>query len=291
LSASWWPSSGRRKRDLLTSGVPVIAESGPAGGYRLAPAFRGAPLHFTPDELAALAHAARLAESVGHPDGGALASALRKVEQTLTEEQEAALERRRSALMLAGERPAMPPLAGSLERAAAERVQVILRYDRNGSQTDRRVDPYGLFHRGAYWYLISYCHLRQDLREFRLDRIASVESTGTRFESPSSFDVATYLAESWIAERVKAGPTETVRLAGRESVLDQLATHWYLRHCLAERLDGEARFLVDPIGIRHLPGYLLIFGPALAIREPAHLRKAVAKVAWELAAHHENQDP
>jgi predicted DNA-binding transcriptional regulator YafY len=274
--------------DLLTSGVPVIAESGPAGGYRLAPAFRGAPLHFTPDELAALAHAARLAEGVGHPDGGALASALRKLEQTLTAEQEAALERRRGALTLAGERTAMPGLAAPLERATADRVQVILRYERSGSQTERRVDPYGLFHRGAYWYLVGYCHLRQDLREFRLDRIAAVEPTGIRFEPLSTFDLGTYLAESWIAERVQVGPTEVVRLAGRESLLEQLAGHWYLRHCLAERLHGELRFLVDPIGIKHLPSYLLTFGSALQIREPAHLRQAVANLAREVATHHED---
>lgn len=277
--------------DLLTSGVPVIAESGPAGGYGLAPGFRGAPLFFTPDELAALAHAARLASAVGHPDEGALTGALRKVEQTLTEEQSIALERRREVLTVASARPAAPPLVGVLERAAAERLQLRLQYRTHEAETERIVDPYALFHRGEHWYLVGYCHLRSALREFRLDRIRGHEPTGERFAVDTSFDLTAYLTESWVAERVAASPTESVRLSGPEGVLAQLCRHWYLRYCLVQRSATEAQFRLDPIGMANLPGYLVIFGPSLRILEPARLRQAVAEQARLIASHHEEKDP
>lgn len=277
--------------DLLTSGVPVLAEAGPAGGYRLAPGFRGAPLFFSPDELAALAHAARLAATVGHPDEGALSAALRKVEQTLTEEQSAALERRREVLAVAAERAEAPPLVGQLERAAADRTQLRLRYRTSEVETDRIVEPYALFHRGGYWYLVGHCHLRSALREFRIDRIRGYEPTGERFTPDPAFDLTAYLSESWVSERVSTSPTELVRLSGSESVLAQLCRHWYLRYCLTLRTESEAQFQLDPIGMANLPGYLVIFGPALRILEPDHLRQAVADQARAIASHHESQEP
>lgn len=277
--------------DLLTSGVPIIAEAGPAGGYRLAPGFRGAPLFFAPDELAALAHAARLAAAVGHPDEGALGAAFRKVEQTLTAEQSATLERRREVLAVAGEAPTAPPLVSQLEWAAADRLQLRLRYRTAEAETDRIVDPFALFHRGEYWYLVGHCHLRSALREFRLDRIKGHEPTGERFSPDPAFDLTAYLTESWVAERVASGPTELVRLSGSEGVLAQLCRHWYLRYCLIDRTETEAHFQLDPIGMANLPGYLVIFGPSLRILEPADLRQAVAAQARAIAAHHESKDP
>lgn len=273
--------------DLLTSGVPISAESGPAGGYRLLPGFRGAPLFFSPDELAALAHAARLASAVGHPDEGALGSAFRKVEQTLTAEQSATLERRREVLAVATERPGAPPLVGQLERAAAERVQLRLRYRKAEAETDRIVDPHALFHRGEHWYLVGYCHLRSALREFRLDRIRAYLPTGERFTPDPAFDLTAYLTESWVAERVASGPTQLVRLSGSEGVLEQLCRHWYLRYCLVDRSETEAQFRLDPIGLANLPGYLVIFGRWLQILAPAELRQAVAAQARKIAEHHE----
>lgn len=277
--------------DLLTSGAPVQSEPGPAGGYRLAPSFRGAPLFFSPDELAALAHAARLASAVGHPDEVALGGALAKLDHSLTAEQGEALERRRSVLAVASPRSAAPPLVGQLERLAAERERLQLTYQRGGTETERLVDPYALFHRGEFWYMVGYCHLRQEVREFRLDRIRSLAPIGERFTPDPTFELTAYLTESWVAERVAAGPTTLVRLAGTDSVLAQLCSHWYLRYCLVERPPGEAHFRLDPVGIANLPGYLVIFGRGLRVIAPEHLRRAVAEAAAEIMLHHEAQDP
>jgi len=37
-------------------------------------------------------------------------------------------------------------------------------------ETERAVDPYGVLYRNGGWYMGGYCHLRQGLRAFRLDR-------------------------------------------------------------------------------------------------------------------------
>jgi predicted DNA-binding transcriptional regulator YafY len=65
-----------------------------------------------------------------------------------------------------------------------------------GVDTESDFDPYGLAWRGGRWYVVGHCHLRADLRSFRLDRIAVVELVTAHFEPPASFDAMAYLAHS-----------------------------------------------------------------------------------------------
>ena len=55
-------------------------------------------------------------------------------------------------------------------------------------ETERTVDPYGLIFQAGLWYSIGYCHLRHDLRIFRLDRVLHVEPRDESFTRPSGFD-------------------------------------------------------------------------------------------------------
>jgi len=60
----------------------------------------------------------------------------------------------------------------------------------------RDVDVYGLAWRGGAWYAVGHCHLRRDLRSFRLDRVRTVEALPKSFGRPPGFDVLAYLVQS-----------------------------------------------------------------------------------------------
>lgn len=65
-----------------------------------------------------------------------------------------------------------------LENALATRRTVSMRYtDLNGHATERRVDPQLLGKTFGSWYLVAYCHQKQGIRWFRLDRIDSAHLT------------------------------------------------------------------------------------------------------------------
>ncbi|WP_214412513.1 helix-turn-helix transcriptional regulator [Sphaerisporangium fuscum] len=71
--------------------------------------------------------------------------------------------------------------AAGLVIAEALRRRRVLRItynDRSGVSTERDVEP-GVFigGRGGFWYLVAWCRLRQDVRVFRLDRVAGAELT------------------------------------------------------------------------------------------------------------------
>jgi predicted DNA-binding transcriptional regulator YafY len=85
----------------------------------------------------------------------------------------------------------------TLSLAVQQRRQVLLRYlSWRGDESERNFDPYGILFYDGYWYASGYCHLRHDLRTFRIDRILALEPSDESFERPADFDLLTHVMES-----------------------------------------------------------------------------------------------
>lgn len=174
---------------LQESGVPIYAEPGRKGGYALDKKMSLPPLNFTPAEAVAIAVA--LSQAGDQPFGRQARSALRKVVAAMPgPEGELARElARRVQLMSPPPDPSREilPLGGegisrAIEEALLRRRVLRLDYvDAKGSLTTRDVEP-GVFlgGRGGFWYLVAWCRLRDDVRVFRLDRIAAATVTAER---------------------------------------------------------------------------------------------------------------
>lgn len=113
------------------------------------------------------------------------------------------LEETPQALTLAGPERSSAIAQGLLpllEEAVRARKPVSLLYRSLWSrrQTRRGLDPYAVFHRENAWYLVGHCHLRNEPRTFRLDRIAEAELRDGAFEPPApAFDLDAFLQETW----------------------------------------------------------------------------------------------
>lgn len=238
---------------LCASGVPVVSESGHGGGYSLPRAFLELPLFFDTTELKAMAHSARFARLADYPHAEALERALAKITRRLAESQLDELSRQASGIEVADYARGQPlyDLLLRLEEASIRSQTVILHYRKAGESegTMRRVDPYGLIYRQNRWYLAGYCHNRKALRVFRADRIEAVTLTEESFLKPESFSAQDFIAGGQAeggSAPVQPEARVTVRLKGREEVLDPICNQWFLRPCLAERRDGTAVFRMDP---------------------------------------------
>lgn len=179
--------------DLAASGVPVDGEAGL--GYRIRAGFDLPPLMFTFDEIDALAIGARFVEAWAGPRLAVGArSALAKIAAALPAEKRTALER--APLFAPGFfiDPKPGERLDALRRAIAEQLFVDLDYKDVGDRvTQRRTRPLGLYFWGDAWSLAAWCELRQDFRNFRLDRIASLELTQTRFPDEAGKRLADFL--------------------------------------------------------------------------------------------------
>jgi predicted DNA-binding transcriptional regulator YafY len=78
--------------------------------------------------------------------------------------------------------------------ALAARQKLAIRYQRaDGSQSERVIRPLGAFFWGKTWTLTAWCELRQDFRNFRLDRMQHVEATAEDFEDEPGQSLRDYL--------------------------------------------------------------------------------------------------
>jgi predicted DNA-binding transcriptional regulator YafY len=65
-----------------------------------------------------------------------------------------------------------------------------------GEETSRVVDPYGVATRAGLWYLVGFCHLRDGMRMFRLERIQALAITERVFDPPATFDSLRFVLDS-----------------------------------------------------------------------------------------------
>ena len=61
-------------------------------------------------------------------------------------------------------------------------------------ETRRKIDPYHLTLIENDWYLIAYCHFRQEIRMFAAVRVRTARETGDTFRRPADFQIDGYLA-------------------------------------------------------------------------------------------------
>ncbi|MGW6919106.1 helix-turn-helix transcriptional regulator [Kitasatospora sp. NPDC054939] len=229
---------------LGAAGVPVCADRGPAGGFRLMDGYRTRLTGLTDAEAGSLF-------LVGVPGparelglGTAVAAARLKLHAAMPPE--LAEQARRVEERFHLDAPAwfrdadrVPHLE---EIAAAVREQRVLRahYRRWGGEVHRELRPLGIVLKGGIWYLVALaasptgeaeCAERagaagaagreeggagDTVRTYRVSRFLGIDATGEAFERPPGFDLAGYWAESSrrLEARLRQG-TARLRLSPR----------------------------------------------------------------------------
>jgi predicted DNA-binding transcriptional regulator YafY len=264
---------------LQELGIPVEATPGRGGGYRLRPGYKLPPLMFTDDEALALTLGLQVTRRLGLASAApAVEGALAKLERVLPEQlrgRVSAVQRTLAIAIPPSDVTANPALVTAISAAAEERRRVTLRY-RSGKreETERVIDPYGLVYLGRRWYVAGYCHLRQDLRVFRLDRISACEPASGSFERPAAFDGVAFVERAlatvpdiWSIEVLLYTTIEEAQsiVPATHATLEPCPEGVILR-CSRNDLDATASFLVG-------------LGIPFRVHRPDDLRAALLRLA------------
>jgi predicted DNA-binding transcriptional regulator YafY len=165
---------------LQQSGVPIYAEPGRTGGYCLDKARTLPPVNLTPGEAVAMAVALR--GLAGTPFRSVAGSALRKLVAAMQRDDAAAAHDLAGRVHLLGDVHEPPPGHRVPADALVSRRVLRIGYrDRAGVVTRREIEPLGYVGKPGHWYLVAWCRLRDGVRAFRTDRIASVSVTAEVF--------------------------------------------------------------------------------------------------------------
>jgi predicted DNA-binding transcriptional regulator YafY len=161
-------------RDLTLSGVPIEGEAGV--GYILHRGFDIPPLMFDRDEIEALVLGARMVQAWGGVQLAASArEALVKIEAALPADLKREIDRSRLFALDLKVGAELQAALDPLRQAINEQRKLTCAYQRENGDASRRVlQPLGLYFWGAIWTLAAWCELRQDFRNFRVDRMSEI---------------------------------------------------------------------------------------------------------------------
>lgn len=278
---------------LSASGVPIIADAGHNGGYSLLNEFTEAPLFFNLDEQKALVHAAKFAIDAGYPFSETLDEAISKLKIYTNEEQLNYINRhlRGFEVIHPTIETSLKTILQALEIAVAESYQLVIVYQKDGGiePQSRHIDPYGLVYWKGKWYTVAYCHLREEIRSFRIDRIQSLSRTDKTFDRPLGFSARSFFLKGLLPDSNQHEKLISIRIKGNAHALDDLCQHWLFNHALIERKNDQALFKVDKESIHSfVPHFLLSFGKSIKIIEPTLLQEKLATISFELFNHYQN---
>ena len=169
--------------DLNASGIPIIGEAGM--GYILSRDHMVQPLMFGLEELDALMLGAKMVENWGDKELAKSASqAIDKLTSVLPESLQKEISETFLFSYSSKEKVPIEIDFTALRRSIRSKNKLNFSYeDEKGEQTARQVRPLCLMFFSPVWLLLSWCEMREDFRNFRVDRIHNLTVIKERFKN------------------------------------------------------------------------------------------------------------
>jgi predicted DNA-binding transcriptional regulator YafY len=264
-------------RDL---GIPVEAERGPAGGYRLRPGYRMPPLMLTAAEATVVALGLIAARRDGLDADGPLA----KIRRVLPDEVRLRVEALEQTLGFTGApHEAMPPRGEELllvAEATRRGRRIRARYTASdGAESERELSPYGVVSHRGRWYVPAHDHGRDALRALRADRFGAVRVGGPGVPPPPDFDTVGFVSRT-LARVPWAHEVEVLLHAPPRAAAERFPP------TLAElEPEGDGTVLrMRADSLDWVAGLLAGAGCDFTVRRPEELRASVRALADRLRA-------
>jgi predicted DNA-binding transcriptional regulator YafY len=273
---------------LGQAGVPLV--STPGRGYSLMEGYFLPPLSFTVDEATILLLGSEvMAQSFDAQYRAAAESASRKIAGVLPERQREQVRALQGSLRFIGsglqDRPEIHAKLQQLRRAILECRRVRFRYQARQSRydahpaTEREADPYGLIHANDAWYVTGYCHLRHDVRSFRLERIDDLAVLEATFTRPANFTIH------------QEGIKDTGQVV--RALFDPAVARWVQEapsfYTVAQEATPEGWLVTLRVRQeRDVLQWLLGWGRHVRVLEPASLQRLIVEEAEALLRTHQH---
>jgi predicted DNA-binding transcriptional regulator YafY len=273
-------------RDIKTleeAGIPIIGEAGV--GYSIMDGYRLPPVMFTREEATAFLTAEKFVEKL--TDVSTMAhhkSAMYKIRAILKTSEKNLLEDIDSKIEVVKNHSQLrvdnKDHIQTLLNSIAQKKVITIDYFANHSQehTKRDIEPIGIFYKDSYWHLIAFCRMRNDYRDFRIDRINRVVITDKIFDNKHP------TLKAYIAQTAKEQELEMVVIRIDRSIYTHLEYQKYYSGFVSEKTVGsqiEMMFLT--ISLEGFARWFMMYGDQAEIISPDSLRERVNNLAAAIA--------
>jgi len=269
-------------RDIKTleeAGIPIIGEAGV--GYSIVEGYRLPPVMFTREEATAFLTAEKFIEKL--------------TDSSTTEHHKSAMYKIR-AILKSAEKSLLEEIDNSIEvfkshrhhkvdnkdhlqpllKSIAQKNILTIDYFANHSQqhTKRDIEPIGIFFKDGNWHLIAFCRMRNDYRDFRVDRINKLKA------SDEVFDNVHPTLKKYISQTAKEQELDLVIMMVNKEVSTHLDYQKYYNGFVSEKTVGdqiEMTFLT--CSLEGFARWFMMFGDQAEIISPDSLKERVGNIA------------
>ncbi len=275
-------------RALEDAGVPIGAEVGL--GYFLAEGYHLPPVVFTREEASALMLGGKLIEKFSdHAVNRHFSMAMDKITSVLDKSEKEHLDSLASYIEVLKTAPSargsfpnnlLPEIQAVLARHRLVRIRYTSGYKEE--TTIRSVEPLGLCFYGAHWHLLAYCRLRKDYRDFRVDRIESIQHLKKKFDHHRHGSLKEIISRIVYTTDLKPA---SVRFNKQVATFVRDQKHFF--GFVEERSNGnwvEMDFLTASYD--HLSRWLLSLTDGVTVVSPDQLKDKLREHCQSLMDHH-----
>ncbi|MDB5125391.1 MAG: hypothetical protein JWP94_3520 [Mucilaginibacter sp.] len=273
----------RDVKTLEEAGIPIIGEAGI--GYSIMDGYRLPPVMFTREEATAFLTAEKFVEKLTdnstteHHKSAMykIRAILRTAEKNLLEDIDNSIEVFKSHSQLrVDNKDYLQKLLLGIAQKNVLRIDYFAHHSQE--ETKREVEPIGVFYKDSYWHLIAFCRMRDDYRDFRVDRISRLEVTGQVFKNkhPSLKD--------YIAQTAREQELDLVMMRVDKSIYRHLEYQKYYSGFVSEKtVDDQIEMTFLTASLEGFARWFMMFGDQAEIISPDSLRERVAAIAASIS--------
>ncbi len=273
----------RDVKTLESAGVPILSEAGI--GYTIMEGYRLPPVMFTKEEAGSLVTGEKLMRTFSDKSlGDHYESAIIKIKSVLKSYDKEWIDSFESQIYVDSSRELFnTEITNSLEliiKGIADRKAVIIEYKAISNETsNREIEPVGIFHQNGYWYILGYCLLRSDYRQFRTDRIIAIQSTSNRFTKQHG------KLSDYFNKHNEDQPRITVKLLVDKKVARYIVNTKKNYGFVSEKeTDSGIEMLFETVEIADgFPRWYLSFADYMQILEPEELKDNVKELLSKIS--------
>lgn len=273
----------RDVKTLEEAGIPLIGEAGV--GYSIMDGYRLPPVMFTREEAIAFLTAEKFVEKL--TDANTFAqyqSAMYKVRAILKTTEKDLLEGmdNRIAVLKTPIQHNLPPNnhIQTILHAIMQKHVISLKYFASHSQQDtkRDIEPVGIYYLASHWHLIAYCRLRDDYRDFRVDRIKGLTVNNDHFDAKHP------TLQQYIAQTAHEKQLQRVVIMVDKKIHNYLDGQKYYNGFIAEKeVDSRMELTFLSESLEGFARWFIMYGDQAEIITPDSLKDRVRELAETIA--------
>ncbi len=272
----------RDLKALDEAGIPLGAEAGK--GYFLVEGFHLPPVMFTPNEANALLMAGKMVEKFTDKSiNRQFESALFKIKSVLPEKEKEFLNDLNSTIQVfhsMAQEPS-PGYLSELQLALAQRRTLTIDYRSQYKEEhtkNRIVEPLGICFYSMHWHLIAYCRMREEYRDFRIDRISTLKTNDEVFVAQKRITLREYFSR--LTDETEL--TEVVLRFDKPTAAFLQHIKFYYGFVSEEQVEDKTEMIFLVSDLNYFTRWLMMYADGFMALRPEALKKQLHELVKKI---------